>query len=104
MPGAHRKAPFYAVQMVAGDLGTKGGLVIDGHARVLHGNGRPIPGLYAAGNNAASVMGNTYPGAPDPGRPRPRPPWPALREVGDSRSSRLAVRPQARSASCRACT
>lgn len=57
------KPPFYAVQMVAGDLGTKGGLVIDGHARVLHGNGRPIPGLYAAGNNAASVMGNTYPGA-----------------------------------------
>lgn len=57
------KPPFCVVQMVAGDLGTKGGLVIDEHARVLRGDGVPIPGLYAAGNNAASVMGNTYPGA-----------------------------------------
>ncbi len=57
------KPPFYAVQMVAGDLGTKGGLVIDEFARVLRSDGAPIPGLYAAGNNSASVMGNTYPGA-----------------------------------------
>lgn len=57
------KPPFYAVQMVAGDLGTKGGLVIDEYARVLRSDGAPIPGLYAAGNNSASVMGNTYPGA-----------------------------------------
>lgn len=57
------KPPFYAVQMVPGDLGTKGGLVIDEHARVLGADGAPIPGLYAAGNNSASVMGNTYPGA-----------------------------------------
>ncbi|NDJ36941.1 MAG: FAD-binding protein [Chloroflexi bacterium] len=54
--------PFYAVQMVPGDLGTKGGLVIDEHARVLRGSGTPIPGLYAVGNTSASVMGNTYPG------------------------------------------
>ncbi len=56
------KPPFYAVQMVAGDLGTKGGLVIDEHARVLREDGSPIRGLYATGNNSASVMGNTYPG------------------------------------------
>lgn len=56
------KPPFYAVQMVAGDLGTKGGLVIDKHARVLREDVSPIQGLYAAGNNSASVMGNTYPG------------------------------------------
>jgi 3-oxosteroid 1-dehydrogenase len=55
--------PFYAVQMVPGDLGTKGGLVIDEHARVLKTDGTPIPGLYAIGNTSASVMGNTYPGA-----------------------------------------
>lgn len=54
--------PFYAVPMVPGDLGTKGGLVIDECARVLRADGRPIPGLYAIGNSSASVMGNTYPG------------------------------------------
>ncbi len=57
------KPPFYAVQMVAGDLGTKGGLVMDEHARVLREDGSVIEGLYVAGNNSASVMGNTYPGA-----------------------------------------
>ncbi len=58
-----QKPPFYAVQMVPGDLGTKGGLVIDEHARVLKEDGNPFEGLYAVGNNSASVMGNTYPGA-----------------------------------------
>lgn len=56
------KPPFYAVQMVAGDLGTKGGLVMDEHARVLRDDGSVIAGLYVTGNNSASVMGNTYPG------------------------------------------
>lgn len=55
--------PFYAVTMVAGDLGTKGGLVMDEHARVLREDGSFIPGLYVAGNSSASVMGNSYPGA-----------------------------------------
>jgi acyl-coenzyme A synthetase/AMP-(fatty) acid ligase len=51
-----------AVTIVPGDLGTKGGLVTDEHARVLREDGSVIPGLYAAGNVSASVMGNTYPG------------------------------------------
>ncbi|MGI8493361.1 MAG: FAD-binding protein [Acidimicrobiales bacterium] len=55
--------PFYAVRIVPGDLGTKGGLVTDAHARVLREDGSPIPGLYATGNASASVMGNDYPGA-----------------------------------------
>ncbi|MCB8929449.1 MAG: FAD-binding protein [Ardenticatenaceae bacterium] len=55
--------PFYAVTMVPGDLGTKGGLVTDANAQVLRGDGSPIAGLYAIGNNSASVMGNIYPGA-----------------------------------------
>lgn len=55
-------APFYAVQIVPGDLGTKGGLRIDAHARVLREDGDPIPGLYAAGNSSAAVMGRTYAG------------------------------------------
>ncbi len=55
--------PFYAVRVYPGDLGTKGGLRTDAHARVLATSGDPIAGLYAAGNCSASVMGNTYPGA-----------------------------------------
>lgn len=57
------KAPFYAIRVYPGDLGTKGGLVTDSDARVVREDGTVIPGLYAAGNNAASVMGRTYPGA-----------------------------------------
>lgn len=57
------KGPFYAVRIDAGDIGTKGGLLTDVHARVLHEDGQPIAGLYAIGNSAASMMGRTYPGA-----------------------------------------
>ncbi|TCJ04117.1 FAD-dependent oxidoreductase [Cytobacillus praedii] len=56
------KAPFYAIPIYPGDIGTKGGLVTDELARVMHENGQPIQGLYATGNCAASVMGETYPG------------------------------------------
>ncbi len=55
--------PFYAVKIVPGDLGTKGGLLTDERARVLRGDGTPIPGLYAAGNASAAVMGHSYAGA-----------------------------------------
>ena len=61
--GPIETGPFYAVQIYPGDLGTKGGLVTDEHSRVLREDGRLIPGLYAAGNSAESVMGRTYPGA-----------------------------------------
>lgn len=56
------QGPFYAVKIVPGDLGTKGGLVTDPQARVLRPDGSPIPGLYAAGNVSAAVMGRTYAG------------------------------------------
>jgi succinate dehydrogenase/fumarate reductase flavoprotein subunit len=55
--------PFYAIQMVIGDLGTYAGIRTDANARALDGNGRPIEGLYAAGNDMASIMGGNYPGA-----------------------------------------
>jgi 3-oxosteroid 1-dehydrogenase len=61
--GPIRKPPFYAFEMVPGDLGTKGGLRTDERARVLRTDGTPIPGLYAAGNAGASVMGRSYAGA-----------------------------------------
>lgn len=57
------KAPFYAVKIVPGDLGTKGGLRTDPNARVLREDGTTIPGLYAAGNTSAAVMGHSYAGA-----------------------------------------
>jgi 3-oxosteroid 1-dehydrogenase len=57
------RPPFYAVKIVPGDLGTKGGLRTDSRARVLRADGTPIPGLYAAGNASASVMGHSYAGA-----------------------------------------
>lgn len=60
--GTLEKGPFTALQLVPGDLGTKGGLLTDADARVLDTSGAPIPGLYAAGNTTASVMGRTYPG------------------------------------------
>jgi 3-oxosteroid 1-dehydrogenase len=54
--------PYYAVKIVPGDLGTKGGLRTDTRARVLREDGTPIDGLYAAGNASAAVMGHTYAG------------------------------------------
>jgi 3-oxosteroid 1-dehydrogenase len=54
--------PFYAIKIVPGDLGTKGGLRSDEHARVLRADGSAIPGLYAAGNTSALVMGRSYAG------------------------------------------
>jgi 3-oxosteroid 1-dehydrogenase len=56
-------APYYAVPINNGDLGTKGGLRCDARARVLDQSGTPIPGLYAAGNNSGTPFGDTYPGA-----------------------------------------
>ena len=58
--------PYFAARFVLSDLGTKGGLVTDVAGRVLREDGAPIPGLYAAGNTAASVFGSVYPG---PGAP-----------------------------------
>jgi 3-oxosteroid 1-dehydrogenase len=55
--------PFYAFKIVPGDLGTKGGMRTDARARVLRADGSVIPGLYAAGNASAAVMGRSYAGA-----------------------------------------
>ncbi|MGW5715223.1 FAD-binding protein [Amycolatopsis sp. NPDC003865] len=57
------RAPFYALKIFPGDVGTCGGLVTDEHARVLGQDGQPLPGLYATGNITATVMGRKYLGA-----------------------------------------
>ncbi|MFM5907474.1 MAG: FAD-dependent oxidoreductase [Novosphingobium sp.] len=57
------KAPFYAVPINNGDLGTKGGIRTDARARVIDVKGKPIEGLYAAGNCSGNPFGDCYPGA-----------------------------------------
>ncbi|WP_428310616.1 FAD-binding protein [Hydrocarboniphaga sp.] len=61
--GSIERAPFYAVAVYPGDVGTYGGVVTDEHARVLRADGSVITGLYATGVSTASVMGRAYPGA-----------------------------------------
>jgi succinate dehydrogenase/fumarate reductase flavoprotein subunit len=55
------KAPFYAIKVRPGSFGTFAGLRTDASSRVLGVDGRPIPGLYAAGSDQANVMGGHYP-------------------------------------------
>lgn len=61
--GPLTKAPYYGVRMLAGDIGTKGGILTDEVGRALGRRAKAIPGLYAVGNNAASVMGPGYAGS-----------------------------------------
>lgn len=55
------KGPFYAVKVVPGSFGTFAGLRTDAKARVLDHASAPVPGLYAAGTDMASVFGGFYP-------------------------------------------
>ena len=56
------RPPYYAIQVLPGTIGTKGGPVTDTSSRVLTPSGQPITGLYAAGNAAAFWTGGGYPG------------------------------------------
>ncbi|MDH4559148.1 FAD-dependent oxidoreductase [Pseudomonas sp. BN417] len=56
------KAPWYAIRIHTGDLGSARGLVTDANANVLDRQGQPIASLYAAGNDMNSIMDGTYPG------------------------------------------
>ena len=56
-------APFYAVRLESGALGTNGGPKTDVTGRVLSLSGGVIPGLYAAGNAMAAPTGMVYGGA-----------------------------------------
>ncbi|WP_089173022.1 FAD-dependent oxidoreductase [Bosea sp. AS-1] len=61
--GPIETGPFYAVKVWPGDIGTATGLTCDPQARVLGRDERPIPGLYATGNDMNSIMAGAYPGA-----------------------------------------
>ena len=54
--------PFYALAVWPADIAVSTGLATDADARVLGNDGKPIPGLYACGNDMASVMAGSYPG------------------------------------------
>lgn len=56
-------APYFAVRVRPGSLGTKGGPRTNADAQVLDLDGHVIAGLYATGNVMASAMGMTYGGA-----------------------------------------
>jgi succinate dehydrogenase/fumarate reductase flavoprotein subunit len=55
-------APFHAVALYPGDLGTAAGLATNTHAQVLDPAGEPIAGLYACGNDMNTIMNGAYPG------------------------------------------
>jgi len=61
--GPVRTAPYYAVRVYPGDIGTAAGLQTNSNAQVLGRDGQAIAGLYACGNDMASIMGGHYPGA-----------------------------------------
>ena len=61
--GELSKAPYYAVRVDLGDIGTTGGLKTDEYGRVLDTGNEPIAGLYAIGNCSGGVTGGSYPGA-----------------------------------------
>lgn len=60
--GPVSEAPYYAIKTIIGDLGTFAGIRTDGFGRTLSADLTPVPGLYAVGNDSASIMGGNYPG------------------------------------------
>lgn len=61
--GPVEEGPFYALKVIMGDLGTFDGLQTTVQGQVLDVQGEAIPGLFAVGNDRASIMGGNYPGA-----------------------------------------
>ncbi|MFL6797748.1 MAG: FAD-dependent oxidoreductase [Xanthobacteraceae bacterium] len=60
--GMLSQPPFHALAVWPADIAVSTGLATDADARVLDQNGEPIQGLYACGNDMASIMAGTYPG------------------------------------------
>ncbi|HAU22121.1 MAG TPA: FAD-binding dehydrogenase [Erythrobacter sp.] len=61
--GSIARAPFYAVEIKMGLLGTNGGARTDGRALILGHDDQPIGGLFGAGNAIACPTGGIYAGA-----------------------------------------
>jgi succinate dehydrogenase/fumarate reductase flavoprotein subunit len=54
--------PFYAIKLVRGEIGTFAGIATNGNAEVLGGDGQPVGGLYACGNDMSSIFAGDYVG------------------------------------------
>ncbi|MCR5081811.1 MAG: flavocytochrome c [Treponema sp.] len=57
MPRALSEGPYFAVEVAPAIHHTMGGIVINKKAEVLDVNGRPVPGLYAAGEVTGGIHG-----------------------------------------------
>ncbi|MDR1069246.1 MAG: FAD-dependent oxidoreductase [Gracilibacteraceae bacterium] len=55
-----KKAPFYAINMAGSVLVSDGGIRVNGDLQVTDREYKPIPGLYAVGNDASGLFGDTY--------------------------------------------
>jgi len=60
--GRIARAPYYAMALYPSTLGSSVGLRTDADGRVLNADGDPITGLFACGNDMASIMRGHYPG------------------------------------------
>ena len=60
--GALATPPFHAIAVWPAEIAVSTGLATDADARVLGADGAPIAGLYACGNDMASIMSGAYPG------------------------------------------
>jgi succinate dehydrogenase/fumarate reductase flavoprotein subunit len=60
--GRIERPPYYAMAVYPSTLGSSIGLRTDADGRVLTATGEPIPGLFACGNDMASIMRGHYPG------------------------------------------
>jgi succinate dehydrogenase/fumarate reductase flavoprotein subunit len=54
--GPIETAPYYGLEIWPAEIAVSTGLSTDANARVLNQDGQAIPGLYACGNDMASIM------------------------------------------------
>ena len=54
------QAPFYAIPLATGTMGSAGGIRVNGDMQVLNADYEPIPGLYAVGLDATGLYGDSY--------------------------------------------
>ena len=91
--GKIEKAPFYAIPIDLGDIGTKGGLRTNENANVLRADGTPIEGLYATGNVSGAITYDSYPGAGGTIGPAMTFGMVAAEHIAQRNSNRMGARP-----------
>lgn len=54
------RAPFYAIPLATGTMGSAGGIRVNADMQVVDESFAPIPGLYAVGLDATGLYGDSY--------------------------------------------